>query len=411
MHGQQIRLLHGGTGSYVDVMGSDTSIVMDREVKAKVWDAVHDSDVVGQIVAVHGFVADAEATPSVHAEDKHTLVQRDSDLRFIRRLARRNGCLFWLTADPMGVQTAHFRRPPLDGAPAAKLAINLANPNLNALDIAWDVERPSSAVGWELDLADKSQIDGNVARSPQKLLGDKGLADITGDAPEHPDHRAGRRCRRPAQPRRGGADRVGLLRHRDRRDDGPRARRGAARPHRRAAAGHGHAAQRAVLRRQRASPDRRHDAPHGVRAGAQRMGGVMERDVIRLLLEHVRSRHFGKYRGTVTDNEDPKQKGRLKVSVPALLPPSLDVWAMPCVPYAGDEVGFYRPAGGRRGRLGRVRGRRPVVPDLDRLLLGRRRGAGKRQPGRQAAQDGEARPAARRRAAAGEARSPTRAPR
>ena len=67
----------------------------------------------------------------------------------------------------------------------------------------------------------------------------------------------------------------------------------------------------------------------------------MERDVIRLLLEHVRSRHFGKYRGTVTDNKDPKQKGRLKVSVPSLLPPSLDVWAMPCVPYAGNKVGLF----------------------------------------------------------------------
>jgi uncharacterized protein involved in type VI secretion and phage assembly len=67
---------------------------------------------------------------------------------------------------------------------------------------------------------------------------------------------------------------------------------------------------------------------------------MMERDVIRLLLEHVRSRHFGKYRGTVTDNKDPKKKGRLKVSVPSIMPPSLDVWAMPCVPYAGDQVGL-----------------------------------------------------------------------
>ena len=66
----------------------------------------------------------------------------------------------------------------------------------------------------------------------------------------------------------------------------------------------------------------------------------MERDVIRLLLEHVRSRRFGKYRGTVTDNKDPKQKGRVKVSVPSILPPSLEVWAMPCLPYAGNKVGL-----------------------------------------------------------------------
>ncbi|WP_266182081.1 phage late control D family protein [Dyella humicola] len=181
VHGQQIRLLHGGTGSYVDVLGSDTSIVMDREVKAKIWDAVRDSDVFGQIVTPYGFTSDSQDTPAVHTEAKHTLVQHDSDLRFVRRLARRNGCLFWVSTNSTGLQTAHFRRPQLDSASSAHLAINLDSPNLNELNISWDVERPSSAVGWELDLSDKSQIDGGVTRSPQKVLGGKGFSDITGD--------------------------------------------------------------------------------------------------------------------------------------------------------------------------------------------------------------------------------------
>jgi uncharacterized protein involved in type VI secretion and phage assembly len=54
----------------------------------------------------------------------------------------------------------------------------------------------------------------------------------------------------------------------------------------------------------------------------------------------IRSHFFGKYRGTVTDNNDTTNRGRLKVTVPAVLE-SLEVWAMPCVPYAGDSVGFY----------------------------------------------------------------------
>jgi uncharacterized protein involved in type VI secretion and phage assembly len=62
-------------------------------------------------------------------------------------------------------------------------------------------------------------------------------------------------------------------------------------------------------------------------------------DVLPLLLEHIRSRYFGKYRGTVVDNQDPTTRGRLKVRVPAVLA-ALEVWAMPCVPYAGDGVGF-----------------------------------------------------------------------
>lgn len=49
---------------------------------------------------------------------------------------------------------------------------------------------------------------------------------------------------------------------------------------------------------------------------------------------------FGKYAGTVTDNFDPNGKGRLLVKVPAVFCNG-DVWATPCVPYAGDNIGFF----------------------------------------------------------------------
>jgi uncharacterized protein involved in type VI secretion and phage assembly len=62
-------------------------------------------------------------------------------------------------------------------------------------------------------------------------------------------------------------------------------------------------------------------------------------DLLPLLLEHVRSRYFGKYRGTVVANDDPTQRARLKVRVPAVLG-ELELWAMPCVPYAGPSVGW-----------------------------------------------------------------------
>jgi len=58
------------------------------------------------------------------------------------------------------------------------------------------------------------------------------------------------------------------------------------------------------------------------------------------LLTWVRGHYFGKYRGTVSDNADPTNRGRLKVKVPCVLG-DLEVWAMPCVPYAGQGVGFY----------------------------------------------------------------------
>jgi uncharacterized protein involved in type VI secretion and phage assembly len=66
----------------------------------------------------------------------------------------------------------------------------------------------------------------------------------------------------------------------------------------------------------------------------------MDTDLLERLVDWVRHRHFGKYRGTVSDNADPTNRARLKVRVPAVLG-DLEIWAMPCVPYAGDKAGFF----------------------------------------------------------------------
>ncbi|MEK7395616.1 MAG: phage baseplate assembly protein V [Candidatus Poribacteria bacterium] len=66
----------------------------------------------------------------------------------------------------------------------------------------------------------------------------------------------------------------------------------------------------------------------------------MENGLTEQLLDWVRNRYFGKYRGVVTDNNDATYRGRIKVRVPSVLG-DLETWAMPCVPYAGNGVGSY----------------------------------------------------------------------
>jgi hypothetical protein len=66
----------------------------------------------------------------------------------------------------------------------------------------------------------------------------------------------------------------------------------------------------------------------------------MQLDYGELVEELLRKRYFGKYRGTVVDNNDLLRLGRLKVSVNGLVD-SGGLWALPCVPYAGPSVGFY----------------------------------------------------------------------
>jgi uncharacterized protein involved in type VI secretion and phage assembly len=59
------------------------------------------------------------------------------------------------------------------------------------------------------------------------------------------------------------------------------------------------------------------------------------------------ARHYGKYRGTVSDNQDPRNQGRLRAKVPEILDDVESGWAMPCAPYAGDGMGVYTiPANG-----------------------------------------------------------------
>ena len=58
------------------------------------------------------------------------------------------------------------------------------------------------------------------------------------------------------------------------------------------------------------------------------------------VLEALEGRFFGKYRGTVVNNEDPASRGRIKIRVPAVMG-SAEIWALPCLPLAGPGMGAY----------------------------------------------------------------------
>jgi hypothetical protein len=53
------------------------------------------------------------------------------------------------------------------------------------------------------------------------------------------------------------------------------------------------------------------------------------------------NRYYGKYRGTVIQNIDPEQIGRVIAMVPDVLGMTPSSWAMPCVPTAGIQAGTF----------------------------------------------------------------------
>ncbi len=52
-------------------------------------------------------------------------------------------------------------------------------------------------------------------------------------------------------------------------------------------------------------------------------------------------KYLGKYRGTVVNNVDPNQIGRIQVSVPDVSGVAPTSWAMPCMPYGGINAGMF----------------------------------------------------------------------
>lgn len=69
------------------------------------------------------------------------------------------------------------------------------------------------------------------------------------------------------------------------------------------------------------------------------MRDLLERTVERTA-DRLATRYYGKYRGVVTDIDDPDTRCRIKAKVPAVLHEAESYWAMPVLPFAGDGHGF-----------------------------------------------------------------------
>jgi len=159
----KLHLERGIVSSKLEVWGQDASWLMNLEEKVNEWVNVTDSSVAASIFGNYGFSpADDNSqddSPS-YTDDTHSLMQRATDMAFLRSLGRATGKLVRVTcADQAGVRTGYFARPKLDGDPV--LTLNLNDPdswNVGPLDLEWDATRPTSVSAGQvfLDTPDAS---------------------------------------------------------------------------------------------------------------------------------------------------------------------------------------------------------------------------------------------------------------
>ena len=96
------------------------------------------------------------------------------------------------------------------------------------------------------------------------------------------------------------------------------------------------------------------------------------------VLERLRTRFYGKYRGTVNDVDS--YTLRIRAMVPAVLGRTPTGWCLPCVPYAGDRSGCIFFPDGSASVWIEFEGGDVSLPDLGRRLLARRRSVPRTPP-------------------------------
>ncbi|MGW8374962.1 hypothetical protein [Streptomyces sp. ODS28] len=107
-----------GLGSArLDIWGMDASVLMDRADRLVAWPDKRDSDIATELFRAYELTPWVTDTAVVHGQDVSTVIQRETDMRLLRRLALRNGYECFVDGD-----TGHFHPPAVDAPPQPALA-------------------------------------------------------------------------------------------------------------------------------------------------------------------------------------------------------------------------------------------------------------------------------------------------
>jgi phage protein D len=180
---QRLHLERGITNSEIVIWAQDVCWMMSQTEKAREWVDVTDSAVAASIFGDYGVTPasdNAQDDSASHTADTHSLMQRGTDLAFLRMLARRSGKVCRVAcADQPGQRTGYFATPKLDGDPSVTIALNdPSNWTVAKLDLEWDATRPSAVTARSTLFSDNSSsgTNGDATDSGLKPLGTQALS-------------------------------------------------------------------------------------------------------------------------------------------------------------------------------------------------------------------------------------------
>jgi hypothetical protein len=144
--------------SAIEVRGLDATAMMNVRDQVRTWPNLPDSAIAAAVFGEHAILPLVDSTSPVLTDPEGTTIQRGSDIRFLRRLASRNGFDCYVQPEPLtGVDQGYFRKRVTTGFPQAVLSVNLgAQTNVDDFRIRYDASRPTSTRAAGLDVRTKT---------------------------------------------------------------------------------------------------------------------------------------------------------------------------------------------------------------------------------------------------------------
>lgn len=166
--------------SVLEIVGMDGSVLMDREEKLKDWPNKKDSDIATEIFGRYGFTPEVEDTTIIHDEALSTVIQRETDLQFLKRLALRNGFDCYVEGT-----TGYFRPVPTNTTPQPVLAAHFGEEtNLTRFSVNVDALQPANVAMFQVDRIAKEVLTAEIEVREEAPLGELDAGALLGNGIE-----------------------------------------------------------------------------------------------------------------------------------------------------------------------------------------------------------------------------------
>jgi phage protein D len=165
--------------SYLEVVGVDATVRMNLVEKARQWKNLPDSDIARKIFEEYDLKAKVTDTSPSRQENETTTTQRGTDIRYLRRLAARNGFTCHVRTDPLrGVEEGVFGPLDLDARAQGVLSVRFGeSTNVERLSVSHRMLRPTAAEAAGVGIARKSVERATVTSTSETRLGKRGTLD------------------------------------------------------------------------------------------------------------------------------------------------------------------------------------------------------------------------------------------